>query len=73
MSLVLISGIAPSLISLFVPSLFALFIFPGIAYTSLPCSRANSDVINDPLLIDASTTITPFERPLIILLRPGKF
>ncbi len=46
---------------------------PGTANTSRPCSRACFAVIRLPLRLAASTTSTPSESPLIILLRMGKF
>ena len=48
-------------------------ISPGIAKTSLPCSKANSTVLIVPLFFLASTTTTPFAIPLIILFLAGKF
>ena len=67
-----VTRIAPSLISSLHPSLSFLFISPGIAYTSFPCSIAKSAVISAPLFLVASTTNTPFEIPLIILFLCGK-
>ena len=46
--------------------------FPGTAKTSLPCSRARSAVIREPLFSAASTTTTPSESPAATRLRSRK-
>ena len=59
--------------SLLVPVLFTELILPGMEKTSLPDSSARRAVIIAPLLMGASTTSTPNERPLMILFLRGKF
>src|SRR5258706_179644 len=46
---------------------------PGIAKTSRPCVPASRAVISEPLWRAASTTSVPSDRPLMSLLRRGKF
>lgn len=72
-SLTFVTILAPSKIKLFVPKLCGLLILPGIAKTSLPCSKATFAVIIAPLFLPASTTKTPSDKPLIILFLFGKF
>ena len=64
---------APVLIKLFVPSEFLLKILPGIANTSLFCSRAKFAVISAPDSFGASTTKVARDRPDIILFLAGNF
>ena len=67
------TSLAPSLIRACVPFEAYESILPGIAKTVRPCSSAMAAVIREPLLLAASITTTPSERPLITLLRSGKF
>ena len=62
---------APSAISLLVPRLKGLLIFPGTASTSLPCSAALTAVISDPLVSPASMTVTTSDNAEIILFLMG--
>ena len=59
-------------ISRWQPRASGLWIEPGIANTSRPCSAASRAVISDPLCSAASTTSVPTDRPLMIRLRRGK-
>ena len=63
---------APCSIRRFVPWARGSSIFPGTAKTSLPCSRAKSAVISDPLVNVASITRTAHDNPLMMRLRAGK-
>ena len=70
-SAVSVTGFAPCFISLSGPLLILLYIFPGTAITSRPCSKAISAVISAPLLSPASTIKTILDNPLIMRLRTG--
>jgi hypothetical protein len=50
-----------------------LWIEPGMANTSRPCSAARRAVISEPLRTAASTTSVPSAKPLMMRLRRGKF
>ena len=64
---------APSRIKRWQPADKGLATSDGTAITSRPCSRAMRAVMSEPLLVDASTTTTPRQRPLTIRLRAGKW
>ncbi len=72
MSSAVSTNFAPFLINALHPRASGLWMDPGIAKTSRPCSRASRAVINDPLWIAASTTRTPRLSPLITRFRRGK-
>ena len=67
------TSFAPSRRSLWQPLENGEWMEPGIANTSRPCSPASRAVISEPDERVASTTSTPFARPLISRLRRGKF
>ena len=60
------------LISAWQPRASGLWIEPGMANTSRPCSAASRAVISEPLWRAASTTSVPRLRPLMMRLRRGK-
>ena len=73
MSLMFSASLAPCLIKAWQPRCIGELMEPGTAKTSLPCSAASRAVINEPLLMVASTTKQAREIPLIRRFRRGKF
>ncbi len=72
MSSAVSTSLAPWRISLWQPRASGLWIEPGTANTSRPCSPASRAVISEPLRLAASTTSVPRLIPLIRRLRCGK-
>ena len=72
MSAVSVTGVAPCLIRLLVPSARGSSGEPGTANTSRPCSSASRAVISEPERFAASTMTTPSASPEIKRLRRGK-
>ena len=66
------TSLAPWRIRAWQPRASGLWMEPGMANTSRPCSRAARAVIREPERSAASTTRVPRLRPLIMRLRRGK-
>jgi len=69
MSLAWLTNLAPIFIKLLGPKEFLARIGPGIAKTSLFCSKASLAVIKAPLFSGASITKIPKLKPEMIRLR----